>query len=416
MGTVTIESSHQNQVLVHVVEEFPDNVEFETGGFRHKDKPAMGEISSQQASISQIVDDEPATVHYGIKLAEHIEEITFNDPNLQEVQPAAFTRSGTACDNSDNIPGTESEESTLSESSPAQFSMDTAVDSESSSTDTLGWDRTDASSAAIKEAIRQANDNDESEQTAGKQKGDQEVTNQTEAPANVKPIELTDPRSSTQDDETCSDSTTPEDNLDPRRSVDARLDWLSARVDEFAAYATALEDLIDKHGPAPEFIDRIEDDLTTLEAGLQSVQTEIETVQETQNVAVEDLHQKTDDLDQRLDEARGRFDRELDNVRDDLDKKVERIDTTVAKQGDTLKAEIETLDGRVSRIDDDVQDIRETTRSLEDDLSEMSNNIASMRAELSDLRTNIQELTEFKDSLANVFETPATDSAHTDDR
>jgi len=44
-----------------------------------------------------------------------------------------------------------------------------------------------------------------------------------------------------------------------RRSVDVRLDRLSARVEEFAACAESLEALVDEHGTPDEFVDRFDE-------------------------------------------------------------------------------------------------------------------------------------------------------------
>ena len=86
-----------------------------------------------------------------------------------------------------------------------------------------------------------------------------------------------------------------------------RFDHLSARVEEFGAYTSALEDFIDEHGTISEFFDRVDEDVADLET------------------RIDDTH---DELSAEIDDVRGDVDHlatEIEGVRDDVDAMREEI-------------------------------------------------------------------------------------------
>jgi len=174
-----------------------------------------------------------------------------------------------------------------------------------------------------------------------------------------------------------------------RRSVEARIDWLSARVGEFAAYTDALEELIDEHGTAPEFIERIEGEVASLDDRL-------------------------DDVDDRVGSLRDRADDIESSVEDDVD----RIDADIDRVEDTLadhSAERDALEGRIDDLESELGEVRESVRSVEGNVSEVSEEVSAMREDIEAVRSEVDRLSEMGESLADVFEPLAGQPAPADD-
>lgn len=172
-----------------------------------------------------------------------------------------------------------------------------------------------------------------------------------------------------------------EDGSD-RRSVEARIDWLSARVGEFAAYTDALEELIDEHGTAPEFIDRIEGE-------------------------VDSLDERLDDVDDRVEGLQDRADEIESGVEEDVD----RIEGTLEDHS----AEHDSLEGRIDDLDTELEEVRESVRSVEGDVADVSEEVGAMREDLAAVRAEVDRLSEMGESLADVFEPLAGQTATADD-
>lgn len=174
-----------------------------------------------------------------------------------------------------------------------------------------------------------------------------------------------------------------------RRSVEARLDWLSARVEEFAAYASSMEEMIDEHGTAPELIDRIEGDLAELEGRLDALREE-------HGDGMDELAGRADDIEQRLEAARAELEGELDDVRG----RVEGVDGRVDDQG----AAIADLEERLDGLESDLQGVRSSVEGVEDDLATATDDIQTVREELTSLREEVAELAEVSESVTEVLE------------
>ena len=203
-----------------------------------------------------------------------------------------------------------------------------------------------------------------------------------------------------------------------RRSVEARVDQLTLRVEKFAAYATALEELIDEHGPAEEFIDRTESELAELDEQLRSVRREVESVRSDHGEAFDDLQERTDALDRRIAGARDALEREVGDVRDRVDEEVERIDDDLADQGtdvERIDEEVETLDDRVADVESDLRSVREGVRSVEEDVSSVSEEVRTVREELESLRAEVEAFNDVRRTLADAFDLPAEAEAPADD-
>ena len=71
-----------------------------------------------------------------------------------------------------------------------------------------------------------------------------------------------------------------------------RLDHLSARVEKFGAYSSALEDFVDEHGTVSELFDRIDEDVTDLETRIDGTNEELSA--EADDLATEIEHVRDD--------------------------------------------------------------------------------------------------------------------------
>ena len=423
IGSVQIESIGTTSVLVHLVDEFPESLPVETAGFRRDQELDGGDITTERASIKKSVDGDQVTVDYGIKLSESVEEVTFGPPEIRDVESAELPRSGIAHTDGGNPSDVGADGGPDASVSASPHSpTDEPTDSRSGPGKGVQWGDEVASSAGVKKAIRKVDDGDreaESTQAADDRHDGPTATDESEPvpgpdgaepPATAPPSERSEADGQNADGDEKAQAT--------RRSVDARIDWLSARVDEFAAYTTALEELIDDHGTAPEFIERMEGNLDDLEGRLESVQADVDSIQEAHRTATEDLHRKTDDLDQRLDEARTTLEAELDDidgrVSDEVERidgrvsdEVERIDDDLADQravAETHTDEIDRLSEQVTGIGDELDEVRETVGAVDDQTAELSAEVHAMREDLRSIRSDVQELTEFRDSLSAFFD------------
>jgi archaellum component FlaC len=167
-----------------------------------------------------------------------------------------------------------------------------------------------------------------------------------------------------------------------RRSVEARLDWLSARVEEFAAYADAMEGLIDEHGTAPELIDRIDGDLAELEGRLDALR-------EDHGDGMDDLAERADDVERRLEAVRAELEGELDDVHGRVD-----------DQG----AAVADLEERLDGLEAELEGVRSSVEDVEDDLATATDDIEAVREDLTALREEVAELAEVSESVTEVLE------------
>ncbi|MFC6942845.1 hypothetical protein ACFQE8_23275 [Salinirubellus sp. GCM10025818] len=454
IGTIDITPTGQKPVvLVHLVDEFPTDLPVDAAGFKPDQEPEMGNVTPQRVSIKQTVESDPVQIEYGITLSEPVETVQFDSPTIQGVETATMTRS--AASHTDegeraaaNTSGTDKSSKSVSSLLPGlgrdsaraehpdehQLSDEMAETQSTKVTETDGTGADGASNAAIESAVQQAvdpgatnNETGETEPASGEGQvfdGEPEATYgrgvTAGSPARGDESPTSAERTAREPDEKTEQG--------KRRSVGVRIDRLNARIEEFAAYADALEDLIDDHGTAPEFIDRTERDLADLDARVESIRQEVNTVEETHDEDVDDLREKTDGLDRRIDSARQALETELGDLRgqvgvvhsevDRVDAAVERIDTELADQGSAvgdIEGDLKGLDDRVTGVEDGLHDVQATIEAVENDVAAVSDDVRAMREELESLRGAVESLNEFRDSLAYAFEAPADTTASSDD-
>ncbi|MFC7027476.1 hypothetical protein ACFQH8_18520 [Halomicroarcula sp. GCM10025710] len=252
VGTIQVESISQRPDVVYVTEELPDDLPVESVGFKRDDPPSDGEITPQRVSVALPVEDDAVSVDFGIELADTVDDVAFDEPEIERVETAAPSPSVAQTDGGEN-PATEGDDDTAT-APPSE------VDGAGTTASTDGPDQADgpttgasgagqqgvyASSGSVKDVIRQTDE--EGTGNAGAADGAGEAR-QTHSPP---------------------------------RSVETRLDYLSARVDEFAAYTTALESFLDEEGTAQEFIDRVDGEVADLATALEEVSEEVDTIRET---------------------------------------------------------------------------------------------------------------------------------------
>jgi len=140
------------------------------------------------------------------------------------------------------------------------------------------------------------------------------------------------------------------------RSLELRLDRLSARMEEFATYATALEAIIDEYGTGSELIADLDGRLDAVESQLTTVNEELATIRE--------------ERDQSLESIRGTLETtqsSVDSVESDVQSLSARLDDEVEQVDDRLDA----LEGTVQTLSEDVESMGETLETIEDDIESL---------------------------------------------
>ena len=180
-------------------------------------------------------------------------------------------------------------------------------------------------------------------------------------------------------------------------SFRARLDHLSARVEEFAAYAAAIEPLVDERGGGSRLLADIESDLAGLDRRLDAIRAEVETVREEREEAVTDLREGLDRVDEALDAAESDLQR-LEDRTDDHDDAIESVESDVGG----VESDLRALESRVEGFEEGLADLGETVGSVEDELATLSGTVESMSEEVARIHDEVEALHEFRKSLAQI--------------
>lgn len=455
VGTIELRPTGRNPVvLAHVVDELPADLPIEAVGFEPDMSPEEGCITPQRLSIKQTVEADPVQIEYGIRLTEPVEPDQFDPPTIRAVETAEITRStGPATDGGEpagaSPDGTDGSSRSFTSILPG-FGRGSAggegqTDQQAADTDSAAPAAEPAATEASDTAETSADTIEQAVEWADEPRDDDGATTETEAASGEQPQADRMP-ATTDGGEAGAESPTPGGaeppidgempTTDPRgaaegmdrRSVEVRLDRLSARIEEFAAYTAALEDLIDEHGTAAEFVDRMERDLAALEGRVESIHQTVEAVRDTHGEDVDALQEQTDALDQRITSARRALETDVEEVRDRVDtvddavdrveSDLDHIETDLAEQGTTvgrIDDDVVALEKRVTGVENDIEEVRTTVRTVADDISTVAEDVDDMQAELTALRATVEELTEFKESLAHAFDGPAGGTAPGDD-
>ena len=374
VGTIQVESISQRPDVVHVVEEFPDDLPVESVGFKRDDPPSDGEITPQRVSVRLPVEDDAVSVDFGIELADPVSDVAFEEPLIERVDAADPSNSVAQTDGGENPAAQTDGDAATAAPQSADGSGATGgtdapegADGASPSASGGGQQGVYAPSTSVKDVIRGADTGDADE------------------------------------DDGTGESTQVQS---PRRSVETRLDYLSARVDEFAAYTTALESFLDEQGTAQEFIDRVDEEVAELAAAVEEVSADVDAVRETNQDLGDELRRRADDLEARIEDAQGAVEDDLDDVRAKVDDDVARLDAHLDDQVedlDSLRADYEALEARVSDIEAEIERNAETVDSVEASVSDVADDVDALQAEVETLRGDVEGLSEFRASLADAF-------------
>lgn len=426
VGTLRIQSTSETPATVHVVDEFPSTLPIDMVGFRRGAEPESGDITPQRAMVTQPVADDPVKIEYGLKLSEEVSDIEFNAPTIRDVvttegegSPHPYTdggeRSSASVESTSESDGFSSSLSSIiprlgggrsgTDDSAAPLPQEPA----GTETEPTG---VEASSDAIERAIEQVDDGLEEDA----REPTDAATNSADPDDVDGAVDLNglDANGSAQSSSDADSTGGGEATAETPRSVDLRIDRLRARVEEFATYATTLEDLIDEHGTGANITDRVDD----LDARVASLRKELETVNDHNGDTLEALQERADSLEEQVETTENSLTADVDDLRTHVYDEIARLDTELANQGakfDGVRTDIDTLDDRVTRVEEEIQGDREIVLEVQAEFATLSDDVEAMRGELEKHRTEVSELAEGHESLADMFDPPTGDEIAGDD-
>jgi archaellum component FlaC len=443
--TLELSADVRGPAEVDLVDEFPPGLPVEQAGFNVDREPDDGEVSLERVELHHVIEAATETVVYAIRLSAAADDVAFDPPTIRDVSlpgvPEPDVPDDGDSDGEASTPGTsaggeptdagavdepddpggpavEGQVSTDGEGLPEELSLDGSggattdeaaeqVADAEASRDGLEADDLDPIESALERAevagegragARNGNGSPREPATDGAPAGDGTAGD---------PARSGGPAGGPPGSDGAAVPANPEEGTVPR-SVRLKLDRLSARVEEFAAYAGALEGIIDRHGTVPEILDDIEADLADADDDLADVRAEVESLDERHVADVRDVRDRIDALEERFQDARREVAAKVDDVRGDLEgvrEDVADVDAVRSELRDVRSA-VDALGGRVSDHEDDVEDLDRTVRSVASDVSEVSRNVKALRSELQALQNDVDQLLRFREILADVFGGP----------
>lgn len=399
VGTLDIRSARDEPVLVHVVDRFPSALGVHDAAFEPDAEPDMGDVSSHGASVRHVVGDESAQVRYRLVPSDEPSDVEWEAPTIRSVERTDFMRDAAEVDR-----GTEG--STADPASSDLFQQLEAVfDRTASGSETAPDDPADApeDAPAGDDESTGAGSGDADEATPSESAGasaagpasERSTERDAEPPADVEGDERATPGDAQPLTRGASRSspTVPADADRERavpRSLEVRLDRLSARVEEMASYATALEAIIDEYGTGTEVVEGIERRLDDLDGRLASLRADFDDAHDTYAEDLDSVQADVSSLDDDLER--------LDETVDDLGTAVETNEAGV----DAAERDLSTLETRVDGFESDLESLRETVRTVETELSTVRGEVGEVRSELDVLRDQVDSLNAFRKSLAEI--------------
>jgi predicted nucleic acid-binding Zn-ribbon protein len=190
--------------------------------------------------------------------------------------------------------------------------------------------------------------------------------------------------------------------VQPRGSVDARLQQLQAKLSDFEAYTDAVEEFLDEGGTAEQLtetvetrLDAFEDDLRTLEstvAELAELQGDVADLDELTST-VADHESELESLDEdlsSLDEDMSSLDEDMSSLEEDLSSVQEGLET-VREEVDAVSAELSGVTGTVEELGAEFSRLdEEATDGVEDRLAEVE--------------AELEDVCEFADTLQEALQ------------
>ncbi|MEF8852636.1 MAG: hypothetical protein V5A28_09480 [Haloarculaceae archaeon] len=411
-GTIDIESCRDDSMFVHVVEDLPAGLSVEDAAFEPASAPDIGDISPERISLRHNVADEPVRIRYWIATSNAAANGEWRSPFIEAVKKAELTRSTTG-------------RATTRDSQTAPHPAVTGPDATS---ETGPPESGDSSPSGSEAAAAPGSETRESrEQTPGDDSPDGAVESPAEGERGDE--ELTDRSTGDPDGRTTAgerEEGTPASGRARAaesgvpRSLHLRIDHLSARMQEFAAYTSSLQTLIDERGTASEIVDDLESNLDQLGERLDALQLEMESIRVSHDEDVEDIHASVDRIETAVDRVESEIDSleteiaehdgRFDDVRSDVATLENRLDAhdssldEVESDVGTLEERQETFGNRLDAFESDLEQFGETLETIEEELATPSEEVQTLAEELEGLRKKVDDLDEFRRSLAKLSE------------
>lgn len=366
--TYRLAAGDEEAVSATVVDAVPEDLPTADAGFHPENEPYEWSLEDREVAFETVVPDEgERIVVFGIAVGEDgPEDVEFADPELSAVDPVnpavadedmditlpdvdepdradaiaeVIEGSGdppAGDEGGEDEPGASSDEieaalEGLSEPDESGDGTDESADRDDRSADDLELDLEDGGSVDADDATGDgtpADGSDPAEAEGGETPPGGEMAVPEGGLVEALVAELESGEVEEPERAALAEAIGVDEDGPDRDSLDVRLSHVQSRMDDFAAYADALEEIIDEHGTADAFMTEIRE--------------EVEMVDE----RVEDVHERLDDVDSRLDELTGMESR-LDELADDAadSEAVGELEDAVAD----LRSDVE-----------DVQRVRET--------------------------------------------------------
>lgn len=147
--------------------------------------------------------------------------------------------------------------------------------------------------------------------------------------------------------------------IGPSRAMNVRLKHLESKMANFAAYSEAIEDLINEHGEASEFITSIENDLVELRTDLEHNQQRVE---ESQTERAE-LRSTLTEVTEQIETLDATVDDRVASVEDEIDGRITSIEEEVDERVQTVEADV---DERIADLEDKIDERVRTVKDAVD--------------------------------------------------
>ena len=447
-GTFILESRRADPVVVRVVDELPEYFPIDDVAFEPDATPEAGEITPDGVTVTQTVGDEPERIRYGIVPSEPVAEVRWSAPTVERVDPLESVADGETdgpvgpVAHLAGLFGTEPDDSPSEGSDASEKSGEGDASEKSGEGDAGDGDDGEGPADATTRIeprtetggtpVESSDAEDATDETADVSDDTSDAESGDDAPSDGERGEETDGDVEPSEDIRLAETDGESGDEPVARHFEVRLDRLTARVEKFGAYASALEPLIDEHGTGESALAGIEDDLSDLDRRLGSVREDVESARQDRERSVANLQDSIGDIDGALDEVEAAVEtletevdgldlgldaaeEDIDDLQGRVDDHDEAIESTRADVGDlesdltevdegvsTVEDDLATLEERVDGFESELDDLTETVESVEAELSTLSESVESIHDELADINEEVETLHEFRKSLAQI--------------
>ncbi|MFB6202574.1 MAG: hypothetical protein ABEI98_11275 [Halorhabdus sp.] len=377
VGEVTVESAGRVPLLVTIEDAVPDGVAVTEAAFQPGVEPDMGTVTTDGLSIRQVVEDDPVQSAFGLLTRSPVENLAWGPPTIEDVRvvmdgQADATASGAGPDAVTATPPERAIETDGTGSLlPAAAESTPFVDPSTILRPDGDEAPAEADTPDVTGSDLGAEDGPETPQPSEGQSSERPDSDRSSGIDPVPALEAPAEADGWQSGET------------PARSVQVRLDHLSARVEEFAAYASAMESLLDERGTGSEVFAEIDDRLDTLTESLVALQADVADERGQRDAAVQALRTDVTETEERL---------------TGLERTVADTEASVA----ALEATVNPLEDRLADLEADLATTRDRVDQVRRTVEAVGDDVAAMREEIDGLRSEVDRLETFRRSLAEI--------------